>query len=138
MGEKTALNLLHQYGDLDNTFAHIAELKGALKTKMENGKESAYLSKKLGTIVTVSDIEPGDLTVKEPNRESLEELLNRYQLAKLAAKWNLSTSSAPKKESFSTPETTPFDGTLPQAIPSIYCGEEKIYRKSTSGSGIRR
>ncbi len=127
VGEKTALNLLHQYGDLDNTFAHIEELKGALKIKMEAGKESAYLSKKLGTIVTVSDIDPGDLTVKEPKKESLEELLTRYQLAKLMAKWNLSSVEQPKKESFSAPKTQGFTGELPEGIPAIYCGEEKIY-----------
>lgn len=102
VGEKTALTLLHQYGDLDAVFAHTEEMKGALKTKMENGKASAYLSKKLGTIVTQSEIDPGDLSIAPPQKEQLEELLNKYQLVKLAAKFDLSIKKAPK-ETFRAP-----------------------------------
>ncbi len=127
VGEKTALNLLHTYGDLDNIFAHTEELKGALKTKVETGKESAYLSKKLGTIITEADIDAGDISVKNPDTERLEELLARYQLSKLASKLNLSVSNAEKKETFTSPAKKEFDRTIPEGTPALFVHEETVY-----------
>lgn len=56
IGEKTALNLLHQYENLDNLYAHLSELPEGLRRKLEEGRESAYLSRQLATIVTDLDV----------------------------------------------------------------------------------
>ena len=50
VGEKTAINLLVKYDNLDNIYAHIDEIPGKLKEKLINDKESAYKSKELATI----------------------------------------------------------------------------------------
>lgn len=50
IGEKTALKLLIDYGSLDNIYNNIDKIKGKLKEKIENNKDSAYFSKKLATI----------------------------------------------------------------------------------------
>ncbi len=50
VGEKTAMGLLQTYGSLDGIYAHAEELKGALKEKVQNNKELAYLSYDLATI----------------------------------------------------------------------------------------
>lgn len=50
IGEKTALNLLLKYGTLDNVYSNLDEITGSVKTKLENGKESAYLSRRLAAI----------------------------------------------------------------------------------------
>ena len=47
IGPKTAVSLLEKYGSLDGVFEHTDGLKGALKTKIEEGKEAALLSKEL-------------------------------------------------------------------------------------------
>lgn len=47
IGEKTALKLLEEYGDLDSIFEHASEIKGAVGKKLIEGKDSAYFSKKL-------------------------------------------------------------------------------------------
>ncbi len=52
VGEKTALTLLQTYGDIDGVYSHIEEIKGKLKEKIENGKQTCYLSKTLATIDT--------------------------------------------------------------------------------------
>lgn len=57
VGEKTALALVTKYDNLDNLYAHIEEIGGSLKTKLENGKESAYLSRTLATIDVNADFE---------------------------------------------------------------------------------
>ena len=51
IGEKTAAKLLNDYQTLDGIYDHIDEIKGSLKTKLEAGKDSAYLSKKLAKIM---------------------------------------------------------------------------------------
>lgn len=50
IGEKTALKLLTQYGSLESVIAHKEEIKGALGKKIQEGVDSALLSKKLATI----------------------------------------------------------------------------------------
>ena len=56
VGEKTALSLVNEYGTLENIYEHIGDLKGKLKEKVENGKESAFMSKHLATIDVVTDL----------------------------------------------------------------------------------
>jgi DNA polymerase-1 len=50
VGEKTALELIKQYKDLDGVYAHLDEYKPALRTKLEAGRDMAYLSKELVTL----------------------------------------------------------------------------------------
>ncbi len=50
VGEKTALTLIQTYGDIDNLYSNLSELKGKLLEKIVDGKEQAYLSRTLATI----------------------------------------------------------------------------------------
>lgn len=51
IGEKTAVKLLNEYGDLDGVYQHLDEIKGSTKDKLEAGKDSAYMSKTLAKIM---------------------------------------------------------------------------------------
>lgn len=51
IGEKTAVKLLNEYGDLDNIYRNIDKITGSTKSKLEAGKDSAYLSKSLAKIM---------------------------------------------------------------------------------------
>ena len=57
VGEKTALKLLQEYGTLDNLYEHVSEVKGKLKDKLIESKESAYFSYKLATIIKDAPID---------------------------------------------------------------------------------
>ena len=57
IGEKTAVKLLQEYETLDGVYGHLDEQKGALRTKLENGRESAYLTKQVAEIWTDAPIE---------------------------------------------------------------------------------
>ena len=59
IGEKTALSMIEKYGSLDGIYANIEEFSGKTKEKLVNGKEMAYLSYFLATIVTTVPIECG-------------------------------------------------------------------------------
>ncbi|MCU0511077.1 MAG: DNA polymerase I [Anaerolineae bacterium] len=50
IGEKTATGLLQQYGTLDNIYAHLGDIKEALRQKLIDGQEAAYLSRTLAQI----------------------------------------------------------------------------------------
>ena len=52
VGEKTAASLLQEYGTLDEIYAHLDDLTPGLKKRLEEGRDSAYLSQKLARIVT--------------------------------------------------------------------------------------
>ena len=52
VGEKTAENLLAKYATLDNIYAHLDEVEPRWRTKLEAGKESAYMSRDLAAIRT--------------------------------------------------------------------------------------
>ena len=68
IGEKTAFLLVSKYGDLDTIYEHLEEIGGSVRTKLENGKDSAYLSKKLATIDrnVPLDIELDECAVRMP------------------------------------------------------------------------
>ena len=56
VGAKTAAKLLNEYGTLDDIYANVESIKGAMGKKIAEGKDSAYLSQKLARIVTDAPI----------------------------------------------------------------------------------
>jgi DNA polymerase-1 len=52
IGPKTGVELLNQYGDLKTIYKNLEKIKPLLSQKLQDGKENAYLSQKLATIVT--------------------------------------------------------------------------------------
>ena len=56
IGDKTAVKLLAEYGTLGNLYDHLDEIKGAMRQKLEDGRESAQLSYNLARIVTDAPI----------------------------------------------------------------------------------
>ena len=58
IGDKTAVKLLQQWGDLDNIYAHIDEITPTrVRNALIKGREDAYLSRALATIVDVPGLE---------------------------------------------------------------------------------
>ena len=86
VGEKTAKGLLDSYGTLDGVYAHLDEVKGKLREKLEQNKDLAYLSYKLATIDTDSPVDAGVLEAnfKPVFPVALKKELLDYNLSKLA------------------------------------------------------
>lgn len=86
VGEKTATQLIQQFGSVDNLLAHTDQLKGKLKEKIENNREKALMSRQLATIhcdVPV-DLNEDELTLTEPDKNALVELFKELEFRKLA------------------------------------------------------
>ncbi len=50
IGDKTAINLLKTYETIEDIYEHIDEIKGKMKEKLVEDKESAFISKEIATI----------------------------------------------------------------------------------------
>ena len=85
VGEKTAQKLIAQFGSIENMLANTGELKGALKTKVEENREQILFSKFLATIKTDVPIELDmeNLKREQPDEEELARLFNFYELRAL-------------------------------------------------------
>jgi DNA polymerase I len=51
IGEKTATKLLQEFGSLEAIYERLDDIKGANQQKLRDGRDSAFLSKKLATIM---------------------------------------------------------------------------------------
>ncbi len=76
IGEKGAIKLMAQYGDLDSIYAHAEEIGGAVGNKLREGKESAYISRFLAEIKL--DVPIGDVSEYAYNGSNIPALRELY------------------------------------------------------------
>ena len=93
VGPKTATDLLMKFGTLDGVYAHLedASVRPKLREKLEAGKESAYLSYELATIIPEAPIEfkPEDALKKEYNKPELYALFQKMEFVRLIDRYGL-------------------------------------------------
>ena len=85
VGEKTAQKLVSEFGSIENLLEHTDQLKGALKTKVENNREMILFSKFLATIKTDVPIklDMQALVREEPNEEELRRIFEEMEFRTL-------------------------------------------------------
>lgn len=86
VGEKTATELLKEYGSLDGVYENIDKItKKALHQKLIDGKDSAYMSKILGTITT--SLPENEMLPTphhgEPDMAKLKAMFTELEMAKM-------------------------------------------------------
>lgn len=119
VGEKTAKTLLNEYGTLDNIYANIDNIKGKLKDKLIENKETAYLSYKLATINIDSpvDFDKNISAVQLPFDNSVKNLLQSLNFKSILSRLTFSG------ENVSDDEQTDFQE------PKVVLVEEKALLK---------
>ena len=99
VGEKTALELMHKFGALDAIYDDIdtLDIRDSLRTKLINGRDSAYISRRLGLICREVPIDRDveSYRLSPVQREELTTLLARLELFKIIEKLNLSAPAVP-------------------------------------------
>lgn len=101
VGEKTAVALLQQFGNIDTMLAHTDEIKGALRTKVESQVEQIKFSRFLATIRTDVPIALDEnlLAKKDPDINALSALYRDLEfntlLRKLEQTAPLTTNRSP-------------------------------------------
>ena len=91
IGEKTAAQLLADYGSVEGILANCQKLKGKLGEKVALGKEDAMISKFLTTIRTDVPIEPNwdDYRLDGIDRDKLAAVCQKFELKRLAKEFGV-------------------------------------------------
>lgn len=99
VGEKTAMNLLHTFGSLDEVYRHLdaPEIKKGLRDKLTNGEQAARDSYWLATIERDAPlpINMQALPDAQMDRDALYDLLTRLEFKSFLTRLGLSKTEAP-------------------------------------------
>ena len=87
VGEKTAVKLLNEYGTLDGIYEHIDKITGATQKKLVAGKDSAYMSYKLGKIYTDAPVSLEDVPDLVINPSRIERAFLSLEFNSLKSKF---------------------------------------------------
>ncbi len=112
IGEKTAAKLLNDFGSLDGVYENIEQISGSTRTKLEAGKDSAYMSRDLAKIMFDAPVNLSDMPDFEFNRERVIAGLKKLQFNSLIRKF--AASDDIKGEAISIPGPRP-SGPSPRA-----------------------
>ncbi len=98
VGEKTATDLISRFHSIDYIYENLdaLDIKASVRQKLADGKESAYLSRKLGTICKEAPIN-GDISsykTKPQDKSGLSRLMTSLEFFKLMEKMGLTPNSA--------------------------------------------
>jgi DNA polymerase-1 len=130
VGEKTAISLLEQYETLDGIYAHLGEISGSLQKKLEAGRDSAYLSKKLATIVSNLEV-PLDLEHARPDHfepEKIESIFRELEFRSLMTRLTSLEETYGKRIPKSGQQLSLFDTTTPQVSASQEPAANEAFR----------
>lgn len=99
VGEKTALSLVQKYGSLENIYANLQDFKGKQLEKIENGKDSAYLSRTLATINTLVEIpiKIEDATFSFPFDDKVKRMLTDLEFRGILKRGELFVTAEPQE-----------------------------------------
>ncbi len=91
VGPKTATELIQKYGSIEGVYEHIDDIQGKLKDKLLDGKNNAFMSKKLATILTLGDlkINLSDCEYVFPFSAPVYEFFIKYQFRTLLKNENI-------------------------------------------------
>ena len=127
VGEKTAVQLLQQFGSIDNLLANTDQLKGALQRKIQEHVEDIRFSRFLATIKTdvAIDFEAESLVYQERNWEKLAPLYRELEFNSLLKQApvdltnNLAVSAKKTTKKSKQPEATLdlFAAAMPDTTP---------------------
>ena len=137
VGEKTALDLLHQYDTLDGVYAHLDELRDTVRRKLEEGRDSAYLSRRLGEICREMplDTELSHYALKEMQKPQLAALMTKLELFKLMERLELDSSDLPAVVAIEpqTLPTVPFEELNTDGTLTIWLDGDTAYVSAQNG-----
>ncbi len=106
VGEKTAVKIIGEFGSIDQLLERSNELKGALKTKVENNIEGIRFSKMLVTIKTDVPIQLDldRLSIKPKDNTRLAEIFDELEFRGLKSKLNQTSADSTIKSDRTKPQ----------------------------------
>src|SRR5262249_57914162 len=97
IGDKTAGQLIAQYGSVEEVIAHAEELSPARKKNVIEHQDQARLAKDLATMRRDLDIDcdPADLVLLPPDRSELREMFRRFEFRNLLGRVDILDDAVP-------------------------------------------
>jgi DNA polymerase-1 len=119
IGDKTAGQLIAQYGSVEEVVAHADELSPARKKNITQFADQARLSKELATMRRDLDIDcdPADLVLLPPDRSQLREMFRRFEFRNLLGRVDELDAAVPARERIVAGTAAPWrEAELPQHV----------------------
>lgn len=133
VGEKTATDLITRFHSIDNIYESLEtlDIKESVRKKLEAGRESAYLSRELGTICREAPINSdiSQYKIKPRNDAELARLMTRLEFFKLMEKMGLKPDNSGMQLSLDMSDKKSFKFIKNADIKNkadIYIADEKI------------
>ena len=101
IGEKTAVKLLNQYGDIQGIYDHIEEITGSTRKKLIDGKDSALMSYRLAKIMTDAPVDLDKIPELVIDQDRIVAALKKLEFNSLIRKFRAEFEN---KESLADPE----------------------------------
>ncbi|MBR6902484.1 MAG: DNA polymerase I [Clostridia bacterium] len=102
IGEKTATDLISRFGNIDYLYENIdtLDIKDSVKNKLIGGRESAYLSRELGTICKTAPIDTDfeHYRTRPVDNAALSALMTELELFKLMERLNIAPGGKKSEE----------------------------------------
>jgi len=100
IGDKTAGQLIAQYGSVEEVIAHADELSPARRKNVTAFADQARLSKELATMRRDLEIDcdPADLVLSPPDRSQLREMFRRFEFRNLFNRIDELDAAVPARE----------------------------------------
>src|ERR671939_1253520 len=119
IGDKTAGQLVAQYGSLEEVIARADELSPARRKNIVEHAEQARLAKELATMKRDLDIacDPADLVLNPPDRSQLREMFRRFEFRNLLNRVDELDAAEPWPEGNVPGTAVPWrEGPLPEHV----------------------
>ena len=100
IGDKTAGQLVAQYGSLESVLEHAGELSPARSRAISENEDQARTSKLLATMRRDLElgVDPGDLVSRPPDRSQLKEIFRRFEFRGLLSRVDALDEALPAAE----------------------------------------
>lgn len=144
IGPKGAVKLLDLYDNLEGIYEHLDEIKGATKSKLENARKEALLSKDLATIKTDVPLtfDLTDLQRSPMNKEKLSGLFKELEFRTIARTILSETQQPGVQQSLFDDQVPKTEGKKEQKAYSIakhsYETAKKDYHLVDTHEGMRK
>lgn len=126
VGEKTAVQLLQQFGSIENMLSNTNQIRGALRQKVETQAEQIRFSRFLATIRTDVPVhfDEQQLAKQQPDEEALVRLYKELEFATLLKKLSPASEPAAIKKNKTAPAEATLDLFAEEIAPVIKSPEQ--------------
>src|SRR5688572_519426 len=139
IGDKTAAQLVAQYGSLEEVLEHAGELTPARRKAVQEHAEQALAAKQLATMHRELDVDcdPAELVLSPPDRSQLQEMFRRFEFRALLNRDDELDAAVPAAERISSGTPVVWrEGELPALAGAVGFAADDGRAAVATGDGV--